>query len=591
MKTSVRASFELTEESALKNATFYAENNSDFCTISKLRTNISEYMPFMTLEHNINVLDGTLETFNSSSYDLSYLSTNVSDENCVSTNEIVVSLAETYSIYGITFDFGNIDFLDQISVDYMKDSEIIKSYDLYPNSRYYTSDIFAELFNKIVIKFKSTRFPGMFTKMQYLYLGKIYNWDDEVLSCDITENVNPISKEIKTNTCELSVYSEENDFNVVDPNGPFRYLGKNQKLKLYVDCDGSEYNFGLFFLDTWDASVKNVIKFNLISPIGILSRITCYDGWFALNPIETPYREGDTVYSALKKLFDNYTSDIYSNLSYSVSENLTTPLFGTIPYGDYKKVIQAIAFCSCASVNDTRDGVIKVSRIIENESSSEINLNNILGEIKVSLIESPSVVELHYTKYEYHDKTEDGKYKELTTLNLTKGVKTKITSSKPIEYVRYKKTSSSQWTYLSDTAYNLYYFDFTPAETATYTFQIIEMESDNSGLHIFDISEKTNQVENVVKIDSDPLIFHGVNDNGNDNEFIENIKKYYGNVPYMVEFEFINNGTIKTGDVVTVETDLGYKIKGYLIEQNISLSGGMISKAKVIGDVVVSDGV
>lgn len=591
MKTSVRASFELTEESALKNATFYSENNSDFCTISKLRTNISEYVPFMTLEHNINVLDGTLETFNSSSYDLSYLSTNVSDENCVSNNEIVVSLAETYSIYGITFDFGNIDFLDQISVDYMKDSEIIKSYDLYPNSRYYTADIFAELFNKIVIKFKSTRFPGMFTKMQYLYLGKIYNWDDEVLSCDITENVNPISKEIKTNTCELSVYSEENDFNVVDPNGPFRYLGKNQKLKLYVDCDGSEYNFGLFFLDTWDASVKNVIKFNLISPIGILSRITCYDGWFALNPIETPYREGDTVYSALKKLFDNYTSDIYSNLSYSVSENLTTPLFGTIPYGDYKKVIQAIAFCSCASVNDTRDGVIKVSRIIENESSSEINLNNILGEIKVSLIESPSVVELHYTKYEYHDKTEDGKYKELTTLNLTKGVKTKITSSKPIEYVRYKKTSSSQWTYLSDTAYNLYYFDFTPAETATYTFQIIEMESDNSGLHIFDISEKTNQVENVVKIDSDPLIFHGVDDNGNDNEFIENIKKYYGNVTYMVEFEFINNGTIKTGDVVTVETDLGYKIKGYLIEQNISLSGGMISKAKVIGDVVVSDGV
>ena len=422
MKTSVRASFELTEESALKNATFYSENNSDFCTISKLRTNISEYVPFMTLEHNINVLDGTLETFNSSSYDLSYFSTNLSDENCVSTNEIVVSLAETYSIYGITFDFGNIDFLDQISVDYMKDSEIIKSYDLYPNSRY-------------------------------------------------------------------------------------------------------------------------------------------------------------------------YTSDIYSNLSYSVSENLTTPLFGTIPYGDYKKVIQAIAFCSCASVNDTRDGVIKVSRIIENESSSEINLNNILGEIKVSLIESPSVVELHYTKYEYHDKTEDGKYKELTTLNLTKGVKTKITSSKPIEYVRYKKTSSSQWTYLSDTAYNLYYFDFTPAETATYTFQIIEMESDNSGLHIFDISEKTNQVENVVKIDSDPLIFHGVDDNGNDNEFIENIKKYYENVPYMVEFEFINNGTIKTGDVVTVETDLGYKIKGYLIEQNISLSGGMISKAKVIGDVVVNDGV
>lgn len=591
MKTSVRASFELAEESALKNATLSADNNSDFCDISKLKTNISEYMPFMTLEHNINVLDGTLETFNSSSYDLSYFSTNLSDENCVSTNEIVVSLAETQSIYGITFDFGNIDFLDQISVEYMKDSEIIKSYDLYPNSRYYTSDISAESFNKIVIKFKSTRFPGMFTKMQYLYLGKIYNWDDEVLSCEITENVNPISKEIKTNTCELSVYSEENEFNALDPNGPFRYLGKNQKIKLYVDFDGTEYNFGLFFLDTWDASVKNVIKFNLISPIGILSRITCYDGWFALNPIETPYREGDTVYSALKKLFDNYTSDIYSNLSYSVSENLTTPLFGTIPYGDYKKVIQSIAFCSCASVNDTRDGVIKVSRIIENESSSEINLNNILGEIKVSLIESPSVVELHYTKYEYHDKTEDGKYKELTTLNLTKGVKTKITSSKPIEYVRYKKTSSSQWTYLSDTAYNLYYFDFTPAETATYTFQIIEMESDNSGLHIFDISEKTNQVENVIKIDSDPLIFHGVDDNGNDNEFIENIKKYYGNVPYMVEFEFINNGTIKTGDVVTVETDLGYKIKGYLIEQNINLSGGMISKAKVIGDVVVNDGV
>lgn len=586
MKTSVRASFELTEEGILDDANISTTSNSSFADISKLKTNVKDYTPFMTLEHNINILDGTLDIYDSSNIDLSYFSQGLSSESRISNNEIVVQFSKNHSIYGIALGFGVSNFLDEIEIDYYNASNLIKSYSLYPNVKNYTPNAFAESFNKIIIKFKSTRFPRMFSRLQYLNFGKIYNWDDEIISCNVTENINPISKEIKVNTCQLTVYSDSDDFNMLDPNSAFLYLRKNQKINIYATCDGTEYQFGMFFLDSWDASVKNVATFKLISPIGILSRILCYDGWICLNPL--PDRVGDTTYSALKKIFDNYTSDIYSNLSYSVSSDLTTPLFGVIPLADYRKIFQVITFCSCAAVNDTRDGIIKISRIINNESSITITLNDILDEIKISRNELPTIMELHYYYYYLTDGINDDKdYKELCSLELTSGVKTKITSSKPISWVRYKTTSSSQWTQLTD--FNLYYFYFTPSETNTYVFQFIEQEFDNTNFENFDLSDKINQVENVIKIDNEPLIFRGVDDNGNNSEFVENIKSYYNNVPFTAEFEFINNGTVKTGDVITVETDLGQKIKGYLIEQNINLSGGMISKAKVIGDVISTD--
>ncbi len=582
MKTSARAVFELTEEGVSQDATISSTNNSSFADISKLKTNTSSYTPFMTLEHNINILDGTLDIYNSSNVNFSYFSQSLSSDDRISNNQIVSQFSETHSIYGITFDFGVNDFLDEIEVDYFNGNNLIKSYNLYPNSSKYIANTTADSFNKIVIKFKRTKFPRMFSRLQYLGFGKIYNWCDEIITCNVTENINPISKEIKANTCQLTIYSDSDDFNMLNPNSDFLHLRKNQKINIYATYDGIEYHFGMFFLDSWDTSVKNVATFNLISPIGVLSRISCNDGWFCVNPL--PGRIGDTTYSALKKIFDNYTSDIYSDLNYNVSTDLTTPLFGIIPLADYRKVIQVIAFCSCAMVNDTRDGIIKISKIINNKSSTTIKLNDILGDVKISRNILPTILELHYYYYPIMDGFTDSNYQRLVSITLEKGVNTKISSSKPIAWLRYKTSSNDQWTQIQD--FNLYYFYFTPTETNTYIFDFIEQQFDNLSFENFNLSDKINRVENIIKIDNESLIFHGIDENENYTEFVSNIKSYYNKVPFTAEFKFINDGTVKTGDVITVQTDLDYKIKGYLIEQNINLSGGMISKAKVIGDVI-----
>lgn len=146
----------------------------------------------------------------------------------------------------------------------------------------------------------------------------------------------------------------------------------------------------------------------------------------------------------------------------------------------------------------------------------------------------------------------------------------------------------SKYTYISNHA--TYYVYFTAPSAGTYILKYRQFESYKQPEIYTLINLDDRFSENMIEIKDDNLIFNGnyveVGVQGNYIEFIDNIKKYYNSVPFMAEFQFINDGTVKTGDVITIETEYNKKLKGYIIEQSINLSGGMISQAKLIGDVV-----
>jgi hypothetical protein len=268
-KTQVKIDMDLTDENADKDATPSAENNSPFADISKLFEKHSLYSPFMTLEHNISALDGSLDAFDESLLNLSYFSNSLSNDDCETTDKITVNFSQTHSIAGIVFDFGADNFLGKITLSYFYENKLLNSNDFYPDQTKYTKKYAGDDFNKITIEFNETRFPRMFTRLQGISFGFVYSWGNEnILGCQINEEVHPISVKVPINTCSVTIYDENNQFNILNPEGAYKYLHEKQKFKVYAFVNSAEIPMGVYYLDTWDGNKPYEITFNLISILG-----------------------------------------------------------------------------------------------------------------------------------------------------------------------------------------------------------------------------------------------------------------------------------------------------------------------------------
>ena len=72
-RTNTVVEMDLTENGIVSDSTPSTTNNSSFADLSEINNEHTPYNPFMTLEHNICILDGSLEVFDSTNLDLSYL--------------------------------------------------------------------------------------------------------------------------------------------------------------------------------------------------------------------------------------------------------------------------------------------------------------------------------------------------------------------------------------------------------------------------------------------------------------------------------------------------------------------------------------
>jgi hypothetical protein len=205
-ETRVKIEMDLTDENIGSDATPTTENNSNFADISRLNEPHSPYDPFMTLEHNISVLDGELNTFDESLLNLSYFSNSLSSDDCETGDKITINFSTIHSIAGITFDFGADNFLEKVTLSYFYGDKLLNSNDFYPNKQNFTEKYAGDNFNKITIEFNSTRFPRMFTRLQSISFGFVYTWGSgNILDCQIMEEVNPISGKVPINTCSVTI--------------------------------------------------------------------------------------------------------------------------------------------------------------------------------------------------------------------------------------------------------------------------------------------------------------------------------------------------------------------------------------------------
>ena len=582
MKTSVKVTMDLLDRTAIQDSTPSATNNSSFADINKLKEEHNEYLPFMTLEHNVNILDGSLTTFDTNNTDFSYFSSTLSDNNCISNNVITVDFGSLHSIAGVVLDFGDISWIDKITLTYLLNGKVLKSNDFYPTSSKYRVVYGCIDFNQIKISLDTTKFPNMYTRLQHIQYGFIFDWKNEdIIECTVLEEVQPLSSTIPVNTCSVTINDIENDFNILNPNGIYNFLNSNIKLEVYGIYNDKEIPFGKYHLDTWNGDTPYIIKFDLISEIGLLDRKVYSEG--GIIGFNSDY----TAYSLLEEVLNN--AGLVKDESYTISEDLKdTPVMGLLPNKTYRDVIQHIAFTANACVDDTRDGIIKIYRTSQ-DIKDTLEPNKLFIPVNVTRNEPITQIQL---STHYFDLPYTTNYVTVFNGFLNANESKRIITSTPIYTIRYQKVGAQDYIYPDNYTIGKYYFDFTANESSNYIIQILAF-NDISTIQSRDIPhpEIYGKVkENILKIEEATLLFNSgeywgdENVQGNVEKFLTNLTEFYTYNTLKITCEYLNNGTIKCGNRYALWTEFNQFCIGTIVRQKINLSGGFITEMTMIAN-------
>ncbi|KAK8835309.1 hypothetical protein M9Y10_013514 [Tritrichomonas musculus] len=580
-ETKVMVEMDLTENGIVSDSTPSSTNNSPFADISKINEKHDSYSPFMTLEHNICVLDGSLDVFDSENLDLSYFSSTLSDDNCIANDKIAIDFSSSHSIAGIGFDFGTDSFLDKVTLTYFYENKILDANDFYPDNQKYTEKYGCEGFNKIEIEFDTTKFPRMFTRLQSIEYGFKYSWQGEnIISCQINEEVNPISSKVPINTCSITIYDQSNEFNILNPEGVYKYLQTKQKFNIYGIINDTQKQLGVYFLDTWDGNKPYEITFNLISPLGILDRTTYFEGGII------GYNEQNmTAYDCLSNVLND--AGLKSDTDYTVSNDLkNTTVLGLLPICSHKEAIQNVAFTANACIDDTRDGIIKIYK--QNQDIRFTLEPNILFD-NVNINKNEIVTGLDITLYKYDLNFSESDYREVFNGYIDKNQTVRVTVQEPIFNVRYKRNGDTNFTYYSGYTDGKFYFDFAGGLSGTYLIQVQPFKVITT-VYSKRSNVLPNHKENILKIDKATLLYDDGNYFGNEGitgnvlTFANNLMNFYEYNTLKVEFEYLSDCEILSGQRGSIFTEFNQYLIGSMLSQRINAGSGFLTSGVMIAN-------
>ena len=118
--------------------------------------------------------------------------------------------------------------------------------------------------------------PFRYLKLTQIEFGKFLTFsNDNVVSCNILEEIDLLSNEISINTCDFEIYNEDDKFNILNPQGVYSDLKIKLPVEIYsIDEDSKTNNLmGKFYLKTWKSKGNNMATFECEDYIGILGNL------------------------------------------------------------------------------------------------------------------------------------------------------------------------------------------------------------------------------------------------------------------------------------------------------------------------------
>jgi hypothetical protein len=557
--TSTQVSFGLFALELKQDAIPSASDKQPFVKINDLKTDSATVRPYATYEPNYWLLDGGYKFLpeDTSRVHVGLMSLSMSDVNGNFSIPpvLTVNFQQVHSTDGLTLRFSQYtgDYISLLTVAYYDASDVLIRSDNYePDNWEFSTEQAAEDFKKIVITFSQTHRPYRYLRLSGIDFGELIYFNGEnVIEADSIEEVNPISIEVPFSTVRLLLFSEDEDFSIVNPTGLYTEFKERMPLSVHEYVDGQANFIGRFYLEDWTSVTENQMQLECVDLLGVLDKITCRGGIWLGAGITVE----DLVEEILGQIFIPY--DLDTNIADVV-------LRGWLPSATYRETLQQIAFASGAHLSCTRYGSIKIFKttLAQDGVPSSIIASGDYGvESSVSL--TALITGVDVTAHNYVSSTEEV---ELYNETLEAG-EHDITFDEPIHDLGVTGAT------ITESGVNYAILTVATTGTVVLTGQIY---NDTKKIFSHRMALESGVKPSVIEIEEATLV-----SNANGQEICDHVYNYYQQ-RYLQKARLFAPGS-EPGDTVLIDTLGGKQILGVIEKMDSNLSGGFIVDSEIRG--------
>ncbi len=398
MKTKASIQFGLIDVTAKEDSSLVANNRQNFVDLNDLKKDDLEEIKYGTLEKNQFALDGSFELMPENLENMCWWSNEMSNENGQFVTPLIleISFTKVHSSLGMTLIFSETnDYCNFLNIKYYDaNNELISDKDFHPDNYKFICNNIIENYKRIVITFYSTNNPCRYLKLYKIFYGadKVFEGEN-LISANILEEVDLLSSEISINTLDFTVHSDDDEFNLINPNGVYKVLQKKQKFKVTEKLIKQNKNIemGTFYLDEWSNEKDKIMKFKAIDLIGVIDKTTFYGGMY----------KDITANEVVKEIMISAGTED----DYEIQEELKNiKLTGYIPICSHRAALQQVAFAIGAVVDCSRSDKIKIYSLSSITTKKEINKGNRFeGTRQTSQMEIVTGISMTLHNYEKYD--------------------------------------------------------------------------------------------------------------------------------------------------------------------------------------------
>lgn len=381
------AEFDLTDVTACRDSVLESPAAAGFADLSMLKEE-SSMEQYGTMERNQFLLDGSRETFPAEGpADVAFWSAAMSDQDGAFQECPVLQAAfgEPHSSIGLTLYFSG-DIPSAVKVEwYALESGKLAEEVFYPDSGIFFCGKEVEGYGRLVFSFCGTVNPCRYVKLDYIEYGRRWKLGrDMIKTAGIYEEIDPTSATLSINTASIQFLDEKDDFSLARQEGLWRFLQKNQEVRLVEYVDGRKVECGTFYLDGWNIQQK-LVNFSFIDLVGILDKTFFYNGG-----IYQDVEAGVIIDSIMASCgVTDYTID---------EEVYQIRLSGWLGIQSHRAALQQVVFACGAVADCSRSSGIRIYRP-DKYVSHTLGLDRRFMGTRITLDEYISDVSVDYVQY------------------------------------------------------------------------------------------------------------------------------------------------------------------------------------------------
>lgn len=578
--TSCLVSFGSNAIAIKEDATFSTTSLNTIGNLDDLKNNTTATKPYVTYEPNFWLLDGNYKFAPDSNelggYISAVMSPATANTNFTSPPKIEANFSELHSTDKITLNFSDFtgDYSSTVMITFYNGASVISSNLYYPTSTHYTLSITVANFNKIEVYFYSQNKAYRYARLNSIEFDEVVSFSgSQIKSCKLVEQIDPVSVTMPYNQIDMVIYSDNSDFNIVDPQGFYASLQNKEPLYVYEVLNNVVILIGKFYVENWKSESDNLMSIRATCPIGLLEEIP-YDGGLWDAVVIAAYYP--VVISSEDLINEIMTT---AGLDYEIDPSLEGIVIeGYLPATNCRDALRQACFRIGAYASASRSKIIRIIPITlaSDITTADVEITASDRGIETSTELLPLVTGIEVMAHDYH--LDSGTNNEILYDNYLDLGPHKIVwgDGQIIWNWENTGTTTAETDYGSFPSYNVLYLNVITAGMFSIErfYGFIDLKK------LFYIYDDVGDVrQNIITVNDATLI-----DLDNASGTVDRLHEYYSQ-RYLQKTKLFSYN-IAVGNSVLSTFQNGREMKGIVEKTEIDLAKGFISNINLIGIIV-----